>query len=316
MAATAVATEAALAQRVTAALNEAAAKITEAENAKAVAEKEAADQVAAAVGAKAAAEQQVEAQKAAHANELAERLNEVRDALGKEKTQALLDEQAKAFAERQKFNATVQDLQRQLEKKTASELGEGAEIDLFQQLKDAFEGDNIRRVKKGVNGADVIHEIVENGKVCGKIVYDSKNRNAWQSNFAVKLHADMIAEKADHAVLSTNKFPAGGKQLQMHEGVILACPARVVAIAGLLRTHIVQTHTLRLSHEQRDEKTDALYGYITSDRCWQLLDSMQDSVEKLEEIDVAEKKAHDTIWEKRGRMLKDVEKTAAPLSTN
>ena len=86
------------------------------------------------------------------------------------------------------------DMQRKLEGKSAHELGEGSEVDLFEQLRHAFEGDRIRRVGKGVNGADVIHEVVHNGKVCGKIIYDAKNRNAWQNEFVNKLRADKIAQ--------------------------------------------------------------------------------------------------------------------------
>ena len=65
---------------------------------------------------------------------------------------------------------------------------------------------------KGVNGADVIHEVIHNGKVCGKIVYDAKNRNAWQNEFVIKLRADKIAQAADHAILSSNKFPRTRRQ--------------------------------------------------------------------------------------------------------
>ena len=106
-----------------------------------------------------------------------------------------------------KLQSELADMQRKLEGKSAHELGEGSEVDLFEQLRNAFEGDRIRRVGKGVNGADVIHEVVHNGKVCGKIIYDAKNRNAWQNGFATKLHADKLARGADHAILSSNKFP-------------------------------------------------------------------------------------------------------------
>ena len=119
----------------------------------------------------------------------------------------------------------------------------------------------------------------------------------------------MIAEKADHAVLSTNKFPAGVKQLELYEGVVLACPARVLAIATILRQLMVQIHTLRMSNEQRDEKTAEVYAFITSDHCWQLLNAMQTSVDNLLEVEVTEQKQHQATWQKRGNMLKDMEKT-------
>jgi hypothetical protein len=259
--------------------------------------------------ARAAAEGKQASMQANHEAELASQLAEQREALEKSKLDAILAEQAKTFDERQKLQSKVQELTRQLENKTAAELGEGAELDLFELLKGAFEDDRIRRVAKGAAGADIIHEVVQNGQTCGKIVYDSKNWNAWRTEHATKLRADQIAEKADHAVLSTNKFPAGAHQLHIYEGVIIACPARVLAIAEILRAHVVQAHGLRVSNHERESKTAALYAFITSERCNQLLGLVETLIGKLEEIDVAEQKAHATVWEKRGRMLRQALKT-------
>ena len=59
---------------------------------------------------------------------------------------------------------------------------------------------------KGVNGADVIQEVVHNGKICGKIIFDAKNRDAWQNAFATKLKADKLAQGADprHFIQATS----------------------------------------------------------------------------------------------------------------
>ena len=77
-------------------------------------------------------------------------------------------------------------------------------------------------------------------------------------------------------------------------------------LAELLRGHIILTHELRVSNEARDEKTAELYAFINSERCRQLLDSIETLVKKLEEIDVAEQKAHSGVWRKRGELLKSV----------
>jgi hypothetical protein len=215
-------------------------------------------------------------------------------------------ERAKNLETQMKLEEQLQDMQRRLQKKTADEHGEGAELEMFEELKAAFPDDRIRRVEKGALGADIIHEVMENGQSCGKIVYDRKNRGNWMSEYAVKLRADQIAEKADHAILSTNKFPQGERQLCVREHVILACPARVVALAGLLRRHIVLTHELRISTEAREGKTAELYAFITSERCNQLLDSIETLIKKIEEIEVAEQKAHNAVWKKRGELLKSV----------
>jgi hypothetical protein len=122
----------------------------------------------------------------------------------------------------------------------------------------------------------------------------------------VKLRDDQIAERADHAILSTNKFPEGEQQLCMREHVIVACPARVIALAALVRGYIVLVHELRVSNEAREEKAAELYAFITSERCRQLLDSVETLIKKIEEIEVAEQKAHNAVWRKRGELLKSV----------
>ncbi|MGH6849779.1 MAG: DUF2130 domain-containing protein [Methylocella sp.] len=237
---------------------------------------------------------------------LKERLDSQWEILEKDKIASVNAERAKNLETQMKLEEQLLDVQRRLQKKTADEHGEGAELELFELLRAAFPDDRIRRVEKGAMGADIVHDVVENGNVCGKIVYDRKNRSDWKTKYATKLRDDQIAEKADHAILSTNKFPDGEHQLCMREHVILACPARVPWLAELLRGHIILTHELRVSNEARDEKTAELYAFINSERCRQLLDSIETLVKKLEEIDVAEQKAHSVVWRKRGELLKSV----------
>jgi hypothetical protein len=277
-------------------------RLAAAEEAKKASDKARADAEAALRNQLATAGQQVQSLKEAHASEI----NQQREALEKDKIASVNAERAKNLETKMKLEEQLQDMQRRLQKKTADEHGEGAELEMFDKLREAFPDDKIRRVQKGAPGADIIHEVIENGRVCGKIVYDSKNRGNWQSAYAVKLRDDQIAEKADHAILSTNKFPEGDQQLCMREHVIVACPARVTALAALVRGHIVLAHELRVSNEARDEKTAELYAFITSERCRQLLDSVDTLVKKIEEIEVAEQKAHSAVWKKRGELLKSV----------
>jgi hypothetical protein len=264
--------------------------------------------------ARAAAQDRIAELTTAHEIAVTQRIAAMEQAHHTDKEAAVLAERAKAFDESQRLQLKLQDLQRQIEGKTAHELGEASEVDLFEELRNAFESDRIRRVGKGVNGADVIHEVVHNGKVCGKIIYDSKNRNAWQNEFASKLRADKLAEQADHAVLSSNKFPKGTQQLHNQDGVIIANPGRVLAVAEILRRNIVQTHELRIGNEERERKTVALYAFITSERCKQLLDAIDAQATKMLELDAAEEKAHRLTWERRSKLIRVVKKAQGDLT--
>jgi hypothetical protein len=174
--------------------------------------------------------------------------------LEKAQTDAVNAQRATAFQKELKLQEKVDQLQRALDNKTAEELGEGAELDLYELLRGEFDGDKIERINRGQPGADMLHTVIHNGKECGSIIYDSKNHNAWRNDFVTKLAADQMAAKAEHAVLSTRKFPAGERHLSVRERVILAAPSRVLALVQILRQHIVQTHTLRWSNEARVQR--------------------------------------------------------------
>jgi hypothetical protein len=280
----------------------------------------AADQIAAADQAKIAAEAkalaaETEAQglKEAHQADLDARLEEQRLALETAQTVALNTERSAAFEDRQKLSNKVDELQRALEKKTNEELGEGAEIDLYDALKSEFEDDKFERIAKGQPGADIRHTVMHNGRECGKIIYDSKNHNAWQNGFVTKLKADQIADRADHAILSTRKFPAGGRQLVVQDGVVIAGPARVVAIVQMIRAHLIQTHTLRMSNEARTQKTDELYSFITSQQCADLFARLEEHAEALLKIQEKEMKAHQAVWTQQGITIRAAIKVQADM---
>ncbi|HUC46673.1 MAG TPA: DUF2130 domain-containing protein [Hyphomicrobiaceae bacterium] len=260
------------------------------------------------------AQQELAALKAAQDTAVERRVEERAATLKEERDAAVLAERTRSFEETQALRQKLEDLTRKLEGKSAHELGEGSEIDLFEQLRDAFQGDRIQRVPKGVNGADVIHEVVHNGRVCGKIIYDAKNRDSWQNGFATKLKADKLAQAADHAVLSSNKFPKDKSQIHAQDGVIVANPARVLVIAEILREQIVRMHELRASEEAREEKTVALYAFVTSDHFKQLLEQVEAQAGKILELDSKEQEAHRRIWDQRGKLIRTIQKARADLT--
>lgn len=261
----------------------------------------------------AASEQAVEAVKANQEAALTAALQEQREALEADKASALSAAKAQAFTETQKLSEKVGELQRALEKKTAEELGEGAEIDLYETLRSEFEEDRFERIKKGLPGADIRHTVVHNGQVCGVIVYDSKNHNAWRNDFIAKLRTDQLADNAEHAILTVLKFPQGAKQLHLQDGVLVANPARVVAVVEMLRRHMIQTHTLRMSSQQRAEKTAALYDFMTSDQCAGMFERLETHAQQLLDIQVAEKTAHERVWKQQGLTIRSAQKVHAEL---
>ena len=279
------------------------ARLAQAEQARtAAAEQMAALKAGQETAVKAAVEKQVsEALEAAHKQ---------KEDMQREKESAVLAEKAKVL----KLQSELADMQRKLEGKTANELGEGWEIDLYEQLRTTFETDRIARVPKGVNGADVIHEVVHNGKVCGKIIYDAKNRESWQNGYTTKLKADKLAQAADFAVLSSLKFPAGKAHIHHQDGVIVVAPARVLALVEILREQLVRMLELRVSNEARGSKMEDLYAFITSEHCRQLIEQVEAQAGKMLDLDSKEQEAHRRLWDHRKKLITAVQRARSDLS--
>jgi hypothetical protein len=260
---------------------------------------------------------QIEALKVEQQAAVEKRVAEIQETLARQKEDMQREKEVAILAEKQKvlkLTSELADLQRKLAGKSAHELGEGSEIDLFEQLRAAFEVDRIQRVPKGVNGADVIHEVVHNGRTCGKIVYDAKNRDAWQNGFAVKLNADKLAQGADHAILSSNKFPKDKREIHLQDGVIVAAPARVLAIVEILRDQLIRLHELRVSNEQRESKTEELYAFITSEHCKQLIGQVEAQAGRVLDLDTKEQEAHRRVWDQRRKLIQAVQKARSDLA--
>lgn len=293
------AAEAAAAQKLT----DMQARLTEAEQAKSAA----AEQVAAL---KVQHEATVKAAVQTQVAEALESAQKQKEDLQREKEQAVLTANAKVL----KLQSELADMQRKLEGKTANELGEGWEVNLFEQLRAAFETDRIQRVPKGVNGADVIHEVIHNGKVCGKIIYDAKNRDRWANDYATKLKLDKLAQAADFAILSSLKFPSGKAHIHNQDGVIVVAPARVLPLVEILREQLVRMLELRVSNEARGSKMEDLYAFVTSEQCRQLIEQVEAQAGKMIELDSKEQEAHRRLWDQRRKLINSVQKARSDLS--
>lgn len=240
-----------------------------------------------------------------------------RETLKADYDKKFLKELAERDRMKQGLNKQILELQRKLDAKTANELGEGAEVDVYEALKAQFEekGDKITRVPKGLSGPDIIHRVSHKGVSCGTIVIDSKNRQSWQDNYATKLHADKVAANADYAILATTVFPKGGREFLVKEGVLLVNPARVAEHVRVLRQALVKIYTAKMSNEERAEKKARLYEYINSETYRQKFAEVGNLAKNLLAVDVEEKEQHDRVWKKRGTALRRMQNAVDEVET-
>ena len=225
-----------------------------------------------------------------------------RAGIEKDRDLAILKAQAEFNRERESLQAKVKDVERQLQHKTSQGLGDDAEIDLFKALTEAFPTDRVSRVPKGQNGADIQLEVIHKGQPCGKIIFESKNVKAWQNTFVSKLREDQMAAGAEHAVLATTVFPRSHRELCVESDVIIVSPKRVTHVVTLLRRTMITSHLRGLSLNERATKMSRLYALITSDKYGQQFREVERLSTDIANLDVSEKKSHETLWRKRGTL--------------
>jgi len=210
--------------------------------------------------------------------------------------QAVQTERTKAYGEKLALEQQLEEMKRKLQRKSAHDIGEPAEVDLHTMLASAFPEDVISRVAKGVRGADVIIDVIYEGNTAGKIILDSKDHLRLSNKFTQKLRADQLSEGADFALLSTTRFPAGKEQVHIQDNVIVASPARILALIELLRRLVIQSYIQRLSIEARNEKAEAIFAFVVSPACCDLIERIGKLTGELDAIDRAETVAHEKVW--------------------
>jgi hypothetical protein len=247
--------------------------------------------------------------------QLQRELNQQRLILEKAKDQDVLKKQAEFNREREALQKKMLEMERQLQRKTANEIGDGAEIDVYEVLRETFPRDHITRVPKGQPGADIHHEVMYKGESCGRIIIDSKNRQAWQNSYITKLRQDQTEAKAEHAILATTVFPSGKKELCVECDVVVVNPGRLIYIVDLLRRAMVMMHIRGLSMKERTGKMSHLYKFITSEVYAQRFGEATKLTSDILELDVQEKTTHDNVWKKRGTLATRLQNVLREVDT-
>lgn len=241
---------------------------------------------------------------------------EQRDALEKANAMAMLKQQSEFNRERESYQKKLKLMEHQLQKRSPNELGDGGEIDVFENLREAFPGDRITRIKKGQPGADILHDVLHKGQACGRIIIESKVRQDWKKAYVTKLRQDQVEAGAEQAILATSVFPPGRKEMCIESDVIVINPARVVHIAHILRQAMITMYVRGLSMKERAGKMNKLYGLITSEPYKRKFSEAGKITQEILDLDVQEKQAHDNVWRKRGAFATRINNALREIETD
>lgn len=211
--------------------------------------------------------------------------------------QLQLDEQRK-LAEEMKRRAEQGSMQRQ---------GEVQELLLEEILRENFPFDLIEEVGKGVEGADCIQVVRNNlGKECGRIIYESKRTKTWNNAWIEKLKADKRNKCADVAILVTQVYPKDMERFGEREGIWLCNFTEVNSVAHLIRNGIIQIHDIQCKEENKGDKMQLLYNYLTGNEFRGQVEAIVEGFMAMKVAITRERVQMEKIWKEREKQLEKV----------
>ena len=228
----------------------------------------------------------------------------VRDAQKRfEKSEADREKERLKFeADRTRLQDQLEKLGRKLEAQSGEELGEDGERDLAVLLRQAFPGDRIERIKKGVKGADIIHSVMEGAKLCGRIVYESKNVSQWSNAFIAQAKKYQTQYETPHVVVVSNVFPNKQKSMCICDEIPVVSLRTAVPLATIIREAILEISRLKVTDFARDEKSRELFEYIISDKFGTRFREITETIENLRDQQRKERTWHENAWENRSKL--------------
>ena len=195
----------------------------------------------------------------------------------------------------------VEEMQRKLNQGSQQMQGEILELDLENALADAFRDDDIAPVPKGVNGADIAHTVRSpRGTDCGVMLWEIKRTKNWVDGWIPKLKDDVRAAKASVAIIVTEVMPKQIEQdMGQMQGVWICKPKLAIVIGSLLRKSLLDVGRQKAMDDNRGDKADALYNFVTSHEFIQQIESMVETYTEMASQVTKERVAYEKLWSQR-----------------
>ena len=201
----------------------------------------------------------------------------------------------------------AEEMKRRAEQGSMQLQGEVQELLLEELLHDHFPYDNIGEVGKGVEGADCI-QIVRNhiGVDCGKIIFESKRTKTFNTAWIDKLKTDMRNKQSDVAILVTQVYPKDMNCFGEKDGVWICSFKEVIALTTALRHTIIRIADTKRAEENKGEKMQMLYGYLTGNEFRQQIETIVEGFLSMKNSISKERIQMEKMWKEREKQLERV----------
>lgn len=198
----------------------------------------------------------------------------------------------------------VNEMKRKTDQGSMQLQGEVQELALEEYLKSSFPRDVVEEIAKGKRGGDCLHVVRDPyDRVCGKILYESKRTKHFSHDWIGKLREDMRLQQADLGVIVTEALPEGMTRFGEIDGIWVCTFQEFKALALLFRFNLARIGEVLASQENKGEKTQMLYTYVTGIEFRQKLEAAFEAYNEMQEDLIKEKSVMTSQWARREKRL-------------
>ncbi|MGL2907904.1 DUF2130 domain-containing protein [Helicobacter pylori] len=201
----------------------------------------------------------------------------------------------------------LKNAQRKAELSSQQFQGEVQELAIEEFLRQKFPLDSIEEIKKGQRGGDCIQVVhTREFQNCGKIYYESKLTKEFQKAWVEKLKSDMREIGADVGVIVSEALPKEMERMGLFEGVWVCSFEEFKGLSAVLREGVIQVSLAKKSQENKGDKVNLLYHYLTSSEFSMQVNAIIEGFEQLRADLESEKRAMNRIWKSREKQMEKV----------
>ncbi|MCQ2686977.1 DUF2130 domain-containing protein [Helicobacter pylori] len=201
----------------------------------------------------------------------------------------------------------LKNAQRKAELSSQQFQGEVQELAIEEFLRQKFPLDSIEEIKKGQRGGDCIQVVhTREFQNCGKIYYESKRTKEFQKAWVEKLKSDMREIGADVGVIVSEALPKEMERMGLFEGVWVCSFEEFKGLSAVLREGVIQVSLAKKSQENKGDKVNLLYHYLTSSEFSMQVNAIIEGFEQLRADLESEKRAMNKIWKSREKQIDKV----------
>ncbi|SMA53389.1 DUF2130 domain-containing protein [Helicobacter pylori] len=201
----------------------------------------------------------------------------------------------------------LKNAQRKAELSSQQFQGEVQELAIEEFLRQKFPLDSVEEIKKGQRGGDCIQVVhTREFQNCGKIYYESKRTKEFQKAWVEKLKNDMREIGADVGVIVSEVLPKEMERMGLFDGVWVCSFEEFKGLSAVLREGVIQVSLAKKSQENKGDKVNLLYHYLTSSEFSMQVNAIIEGFEQLRADLESEKRAMARIWKSREKQIDKV----------